>query len=196
MKSIIKGFVFLLIALVLQSFISPERNSSGITKKIPGDSVNVNINIKNQAPKIDPNVYANLQQLLQQNIELNTAKQKVYDKFLNKKSYLSKEDSIFINSNSFEQRCFEVGFTSKIIFNRARSDTTIKFISSWILIIVPTILIYLLIIKSISKGIDWKNTLILSILIICSIYLLNYKLEYIISYLFNRDYLVFKELIF
>lgn len=179
--------LILILATVFQSFAYPDKD---ITKKISGDSVNVNINIKNQAPKLDPNVYKSLQELLQQNIDLNTSKQKVYDKLLNINLQSKDKNEL----TAFDYYCVDRGFSKEEVQEKARSSTTIKFLSCIILIAISIIFIYLLIIKSIAKEVDWKYTLILGLLLIVLIFLLNAKVEYIINYLFNRDYLIFKEL--
>jgi len=187
MKKIFVIILTIVLAVVLQSFTYPDK---GMNTKVPGDSVNVNINIKNQAPKLDPSVYKSLQELLQQNIDLNASKQKVYNKLLNSNLSQSKDNEL----TAFDYYCIDRGYTKKEVQEKARSSTTIKFLLRIILIITAVLLIYFLIIRSIAKGIDWKYTLILGLLIIGLVYLLSTNLEYISLYLFNRDYLIFEEL--
>jgi len=185
MKNIFVMFSIVILAIVLQSFTYLDKN---VSRKIPGDSVNVNINIKNQPTKLDPDVYKNLQELLQQNINLNTAKQKVYNKLLN--INLQPKEEI----TTFDYYCIDRGYEKQKILEKAKSSTTIIFITSILILIITYLLLNFFILKSIAKGVDWKYTLILAILVIIIVFIISVRLEYILEYIFNKDFLIFKEL--
>lgn len=187
--SIFKKAIYILLTIILSISISSYTISNIESKKVntKDSSVSVNINVKSQVPKFDESLYRDLRQLLQSTLELNQSKQIAIDQLLN----MTPEESIPI----IDQKCKAMGYTKDILFKRARADTSIRFWTSLLIISITLFTVYYFVTKSIKQNIDWKSTLIFSILILGSFALIAIHLQNIMSYIFNSDYMTMKELI-
>jgi hypothetical protein len=148
-------------------------------------AVNINVTAKTEGPyKLEASDM--LDKALESTIEVNTLKIAVL-KSLEKEQTSTKK----INPTNQEIVLDKYGYSKEIIVKRIRNDMLIKFINI-IIIFIP---VYLLIRLMKKYKEDWPSLLIKGFFIILLLIICQSYLYYIISYIFNNDYLVMKKII-
>ncbi len=185
-----KKIFYILLTIILAVTVSSYTIPSTIDKNVKtGDSINVSINVhqtKIPVPKSD-DLYDKLLKALDSNIEVNESKKLLIDKILQEDQQKS--------TTSLDQLCIERGYDKSNVLKWANRDVNIRFISSLLVILFTVFIIIYFIQKSIRDKLDYKFVIIFSIIIFLGLYYINGQIQYILSYLFNHNYLTVKELI-
>lgn len=182
--------IFYLILTILFIFLVSSYTSPNMDKKvIPGDSISVNINVhqtKLQQPKSDE-LYTKLVTALDNNATLDLKKGALIDKIMQE----DKQQSI----TTLDRLCSEKGVDTDTVIKEANRSVLLSFIGSLIIILFTGAVIILFIKKSIRDKLDWKATIVLSLLILVGLYFINGQIQNILQYIFNSEYLTIKEII-
>ena len=187
-KNILYIIVTLILSFCILGFTSPNEERKNVI--IKRDSLNVNINVKASTPKTEENFNKKLLEYLQSNIELNNSKEAFIDHITTYET--DKYDSI---PEKVSQLCNWYKIKNTALIKKARNDVILNFWASVIMILLVCLIISKLIFKSIKDNTDWKIVLILSLVVIIGTYLLSPHIQYISSYLFNKDFIVLQKLI-
>lgn len=189
MKKILYLISIVTISFVLSSYMYSRPGTTVKKHYNTNDStetaVNINVTAKTTGPyKLEPSDM--LDKALSSTIEVNNLKIAVL-KNLEKEQTAEKK----INSTKQEIILEKYGYKQEFIVKRIRNDMLIKFIS----IIITLIPIFLLI-KLLKKyREDWQLLLTKGFFIIVLLIATQFYLYYILSYLFNSEFLIMKELV-
>ena len=182
--------IFYLICTLLLAFVVSSYTSPSIDKKVPvRDSINVSINVhqSKSLQKQNDVLYENWLKELNSRTNLDNAKAKLMEKISDE----WKQDSY----TTLDKLCNQYEYGTVEVLKMARKEVNIKFWESLLSLIISLAIVFYFIYKSIRDKLDWKLVLIFSIIIALTLFIINIRLEYIYSYIFNHDYLTIKELI-
>jgi hypothetical protein len=186
MKKIIYSIATIIFAFILSSFMYPNNSRTKYQVTDSTKSVNINVTAKNIGPyKLETN--AKFMEALESTIEVNKHKLIVL-KSLEKEPIVEKE--YLPTTQEIILQKYGLG-NEKFIVKRIRNDTLIKVLS-----ILCMGLSVFLVIKRMKKSTDdWRLVLTKGFFIFISLaisYIVSY---YILSYIFNNEFLTMKELI-
>lgn len=183
-----KKILYVLLTILLY-VTSTSLTSSTKEVKVTGKDttvLNLNVNAKVTANKEQIQTNEQLNQYLISAAKLNEVQAIVIQDFNNRLEEYSSD-------STKKEQLEKLGWSQQIIVKRVRADTTINLICDLFLLLSSIILLYWFTIYSTQNDIDWKVASFIVIAIIILIVVSKILLPYIISYIFNREYLVLKE---
>jgi hypothetical protein len=190
MKKIIYSALAIIISLVLSSYMYSSGSTGSVKKQFKNNdstqtAVNINVTAKNVGPyKLETSDVLN--RTLESTLEVNTLKIAVLKKL--EKEELTEKKVISTNQEVVLEK---YGYNKEFIVKRIRNDMLIKFIS----ILITLIPIFLLIKLMKKYKEDWPRLLVKGFFIIILLLASQMYLYYILSYLFNGEFLIMKKLI-
>ena len=189
MRKVLGSLIAIVLAITLSAFSSNNNVDTKTLKR--NDTVTYNLRIKSQ-PISAISISNDLQNQIKRSFNLLDS---VNRKKLGTIDDIDKSYTI-INPNITEKVIGYFGYSEENIIAKARGDTIIKSIVFWIILFLFLIhLWYLNRTSTINKEYEWKSSLIHFIIMIGSYPLIYYCLYYLLSGVFNSDYLTIKEIL-
>jgi hypothetical protein len=185
MKKLLYLVITLVLYLAITSFAS---QSTSLTKslKMSDSTKTLNVNVDAKVIPAKENIKLNdlNKQYLESSIELNNMKLLLIEDLNEKLSNgietpLTKEQSLEKN-----------GWTHDKIVKRIRADTTIRFISNLLLVCLILFSIWFIGAKGDQYKLDLKVGILLLIFFLITSAILGIMLPLLLSYIFNREYLI------
>ena len=189
MKKIIYFISLIAISFVLSSYIYSSGNKTVKKHYTNSDSTETAVNINVTAKTVGPyklEASDMLDKALESTIEVNNLKIAVL-KNIEKEQTTEKK----VVSNNQEILLEKYGYSKEFVIKRIRNDMLIKFISI-IIILIPIFMLIKLMKKDRE---DWKRLLIKGFFITILLLASQLYIHYLLSYIFNNDFLLIKKLI-
>ena len=187
--------LYSIIAIILAITLSAYRSTNTDTRKLIKDStVTYKLQIKSQPISVIPAI--SFDQGLQNQIRSSLCLIDSINKL--KLGILQETDKMMgrIDPSVTEKVIGYFGYNEQDIIAKCRSDTIIRNITYWIILLMFIIHLYYLTQSStLRKEDEWKSSLIHFIIMIGSYPLIYFCLYGLLSGLFNSDYLTLKEIL-
>lgn len=185
MKKLFFILISIILAITLSSFASSDQTEKKV-KTTNGDTVLVKTSVNISVPKYqkaDDILIERATGALDQLIELQRDRN------------LLVEGALLTDKTKLDQICESINWTPDKLFKKARADTIIRFCTSVIIIILVVLGLYSVVKTSQKLSVTWQSSVVIAILLVIVAVLIHQHLYYILSYLFNSDYLKIKEII-